>query len=154
MFQFAAFASSDLWIQSGISLRRGFPIRISRDQSFIASSPALFAGLHVLRRLWSPRHPPDALSRLILSFQRPKSPKQQACLCKDHIAPFDIAMQPRYNQIPKIAFYRRKDITLRFFRSLYIWLLHFFKDRDIWMTRLKCLNKHFCLKKLICWNNR
>ena len=29
----------------------GFPIRISLDQSFIASSPELFAGLHVLLRL-------------------------------------------------------------------------------------------------------
>lgn len=29
----------------------GFPIRTSRDQSSIASSPVLFAGLHVLHRL-------------------------------------------------------------------------------------------------------
>ena len=49
----------------------GFPIRISRDHSFIASSPTLFAGLHVLRRLSSPRHPPDALIHLTLSFQEP-----------------------------------------------------------------------------------
>ena len=49
----------------------GFPIRTSRDQCSIASSPALFAGLHVLRRLSSPRHPPDALIHLTLSFQEP-----------------------------------------------------------------------------------
>ena len=49
----------------------GFPIRTSRDHSFIASSPTLFAGLHVLRRLSSPRHPPDALIHLTLSFQEP-----------------------------------------------------------------------------------
>ena len=48
----------------------GFPIRTSRDHSFIASSPTLFAGLHVLRRLSSPRHPPDALIHLTLSFQK------------------------------------------------------------------------------------
>lgn len=47
----------------------GFPIRTPRDHSFIASSPTLFAGLHVLRRLSSPRHPPDALIHLTLSFQ-------------------------------------------------------------------------------------
>ena len=47
----------------------GFPIRTSRNHSFIASSPTLFAGLHVLRRLSSPRHPPDALIHLTLSFQ-------------------------------------------------------------------------------------
>ena len=29
----------------------GFPIRTSRDHCFIASSPTLFAGLHVLHRL-------------------------------------------------------------------------------------------------------
>ena len=49
----------------------GFPIRTSRDHCFIASSPTLFAGLHVLRRLSSPRHPPDALIHLTLSFERP-----------------------------------------------------------------------------------
>lgn len=49
----------------------GFPIRTSPDHSFIASSPMLFAGLHVLRRLSSPRHPPDALIHLTLSFQEP-----------------------------------------------------------------------------------
>ena len=31
----------------------------------------LFAGLHVLRRLSSPRHPPDALIHLTLSFEEP-----------------------------------------------------------------------------------
>ena len=49
----------------------GFPIRTSRDHCFIASSPALFAGLHVLLRLSSPRHPPDALIHLTLSFEEP-----------------------------------------------------------------------------------
>ena len=49
----------------------GFPIRTSRDHCFIASSPTLFAGLHVLRRLSSPRHPPDALIHLTLSFEEP-----------------------------------------------------------------------------------
>ena len=32
----------------------------------LPAPPKLFAGLHVLRRLSSPRHPPDALIRLIL----------------------------------------------------------------------------------------
>lgn len=49
----------------------GFPIRTSPDQSSFASSPMLFAGLHVLRRLSSPRHPPDALIHLTLSFEEP-----------------------------------------------------------------------------------
>ena len=49
----------------------GFPIRISLDHSSIANSPTLFAGLHVLLRLSSPRHPPDALIHLTLSFEVP-----------------------------------------------------------------------------------
>ena len=39
----------------------GFPIRTPPDQSFIASSPRHFAGLHVLHRLTVPRHPPYTL---------------------------------------------------------------------------------------------
>lgn len=49
----------------------GFPIRTSRDHCFFASFSALFAGLHVLLRLSSPRHPPDALIHLTLSFEEP-----------------------------------------------------------------------------------
>jgi hypothetical protein len=51
MFQFSGFASLTLWIQVRIPLRVGFPIRTSPDQSFVASSPGLFAGSHVLLRL-------------------------------------------------------------------------------------------------------
>jgi hypothetical protein len=42
----------------------GFPIRTPPDQSSFASSPGLFAGCRVLRRLSMPRHPPYTLSRL------------------------------------------------------------------------------------------
>ena len=49
----------------------GCPIRTSWDLSSFASSPTLFAGLHVLLRHRSPRHPSDALRRLILSLQQP-----------------------------------------------------------------------------------
>lgn len=49
----------------------GFPIRTSRDHCSFASFSALFAGLHVLLRLSSPRHPPDALIHLTLSFEEP-----------------------------------------------------------------------------------
>ena len=56
----------ELCIHSTIPLRVGFPIQISRDQCLFASSPKLFAGYHVFRRLSSPRHPPHALSHLTL----------------------------------------------------------------------------------------
>ena len=44
----------------------GFPIRTSRDQRLVSTSPGLFAAAHVLLRLLAPRHPPCALSLLIV----------------------------------------------------------------------------------------
>src|SRR6476659_6955735 len=46
--------------------RVGFPIRISRDQRLVSTSPGLFAAAHVLHRLLAPRHPPCALHLLIV----------------------------------------------------------------------------------------
>src|SRR5919202_6708772 len=46
--------------------RAGFPIRKSRDQRLVSTSPGLIAAAHVLRRLLAPRHPPCALSLLIV----------------------------------------------------------------------------------------
>src|SRR5947209_14736245 len=43
--------------------RVGFPIRRSRDQRLVSTSPALIAAAHVLHRLLAPRHPPCAKSR-------------------------------------------------------------------------------------------
>src|SRR5262245_60129989 len=45
--------------------RVGFPIRRSRDQRLVSTSPGLFAATHVLHRLLAPRHPPRALILLI-----------------------------------------------------------------------------------------
>src|SRR5262245_18264180 len=45
--------------------RVGFPIRRSRDQRLVSTSPGLFAAAHVLHRLLAPRHPPCALILLI-----------------------------------------------------------------------------------------
>ena len=46
--------------------RAGFPIRRSRDQRLVSTSPGLIAAAHVLLRLLAPRHPPCALSLLIV----------------------------------------------------------------------------------------
>src|SRR5207248_1986438 len=43
----------------------GFPIRKSRDQRSVSTSPGLIAAAHVLHRLLAPRHPPCALILLI-----------------------------------------------------------------------------------------
>src|SRR5436190_21517940 len=46
--------------------RMGFPIRKSWDQRSVSTSPRLIAAAHVLHRLLAPRHPPHALSLLIV----------------------------------------------------------------------------------------
>src|SRR5262245_63727883 len=46
--------------------RVGFPIRRSRGQRLVSTSPGLIAAAHVLLRLLAPRHPPCALSLLIV----------------------------------------------------------------------------------------
>src|SRR6266516_4382081 len=46
--------------------RVGFPIRRSRDQRLVSTSSGLIAAAHVLLRLLAPRHPPCALSLLIV----------------------------------------------------------------------------------------
>ena len=59
------FASSTLCIQiDDTTYVVGFPIRKSADQSY-SPLPVLFAACHVLHRLSVPRHPPNALIRLI-----------------------------------------------------------------------------------------
>src|SRR4051812_9087184 len=44
----------------------GFPIRKSRGQRLVSTSPGLIAAAHVLLRLLAPRHPPCALILLIV----------------------------------------------------------------------------------------
>ena len=44
----------------------GFPIRRSRGQRLVSTSPGLIAAAHVLLRLLAPRHPPCALILLIV----------------------------------------------------------------------------------------
>src|SRR5581483_8757165 len=46
--------------------RVGFPIRTSRDQRLVSTYSGLFAAAHVLLRPLAPRHPPCALSLLIV----------------------------------------------------------------------------------------
>ena len=66
MFQFAGFASPALCIQLTAMTPEGpgFPIRRSSDQSLLAAPRRLFAACHVLHRLLTPRHSPNALLSL------------------------------------------------------------------------------------------
>ena len=67
MFQFPGFAS--LHFMQEYHLRGGFPHSDIRGSLCIVYSPRLLADFHVLLRLLVPRHPPDALMRLIYSLQ-------------------------------------------------------------------------------------
>ena len=71
MFHFPTFPPAALCVQAGVAghysgFLRGFPIRRSPDRSSFTSSPGLIAGYNVLHRLLVPRHPPIALSSLLL----------------------------------------------------------------------------------------
>src|SRR2546423_15579985 len=85
MFQFPSLPPRALFY-SGASTSAlplvGFPIRKSRDQRSVSTSSGLIAAAHVLHRLLAPRHPPCALSLLIVkntlvllwSFQGAREP--------------------------------------------------------------------------------
>src|SRR5690349_8897544 len=64
--------------------RVGFPIRKSRDQRLVSTSPALIAAAHVLLRLLAPRHPPCALHLLIV--------KNTVVICRYGV--FKVRMRP------------------------------------------------------------
>lgn len=67
MFQFSRFASLHLCIQCRILCKQsGFPHSDISGSKSVADSPKLFAGYHVFLRLLLPRHPPCALSYLII----------------------------------------------------------------------------------------
>ena len=71
MFQFPGLAAPDLCIQSGTSAydRTRLPDSEISGSTLVRSFPELFAAIHVLHRLSSPRHPPCALSSLTVSLR-------------------------------------------------------------------------------------
>ena len=128
----------------------GFPIRTSPGHCFIASSPMLFAGLHVLRRLSSPRHPPDALIHLTLSFEEPFDfaiasvdyclqlgfstlIKLTALLCLNPA--FCVSGFGRYNHHPNFCMTYLKDKP--YFVCLLISACQFVKDRCVLTSQIK-----------------
>src|SRR6266436_273764 len=68
MFQFTGLPLPALFYSGGNTRalpRVGFPIRRSRGQRLVSTSPGLIAAAHVLHRLSAPRHPPCTLILLI-----------------------------------------------------------------------------------------
>ena len=68
MFQFPGFASYTYVFSARYHTCGGFPHSDIRGSKVVRTSPRLFAAYHVLHRLLVPRHPTDALLRLIYSM--------------------------------------------------------------------------------------
>ena len=64
MFQFPGFASTSYLFRCRYPLKGGFPHSDIRGSKLVRSSPRLNAAYHVLHRLSTPRHPPNALKTL------------------------------------------------------------------------------------------
>ena len=69
MFQFSAFATRDLWIQSR-------SVRASRDHHLFDGYPGLIAVFRALQSLLTPRHPPCALCSLTTRIECSRRPTQ------------------------------------------------------------------------------
>ena len=67
MFQFSAFATRDLWIQSR-------SVRASRDHHLFDGFPGLIAVFRALQSLLTPRHPPCALCSLTTRIECSRRP--------------------------------------------------------------------------------
>ena len=78
MFQFPGFASVTYGFSAGYRLRGGFPHSEICGSKGARPSPQLIAACHVLHRLSVPRHPPDALKRLISASSTREAPRTEA----------------------------------------------------------------------------
>jgi hypothetical protein len=72
MFQFPGFASHTYVFSMGYRIRGGLPHSDIHGSKPARGSPWLFAACHVLHRLLTPRHPPNAL--LTLDPNHPSQP--------------------------------------------------------------------------------
>ncbi len=80
MFQFAGFASTAYGFSGRYPLPGGLPHSEIPGSKGARASPGLFAACHVLHRLSTPRHSPDALRSLAPLQQRaPSCTKAHAC---------------------------------------------------------------------------
>jgi hypothetical protein len=78
MFQFPGFASVTYGFSAGYRISGGFPHSEICGSKGARPSPQLIAACHVLHRLSVPRHPPDALKRLISASSTREAPRTVA----------------------------------------------------------------------------
>src|SRR3981081_1624982 len=73
----------------------GFPHSEISGSRPVSGSPELIAAVHVLRRLWLPRHPPYALCSLTLSLRHASSrARDSTCESRRPNAPFFVVPVP------------------------------------------------------------
>ena len=83
MFQFPGFASVTYGFSAGYRICGGFPHSEICGSKGARPSPQLIAACHVLHRLSVPRHPPDALRRLISASSTREAPRTEASALPD-----------------------------------------------------------------------
>ena len=77
MFQFPGFASRPYVFRSGYRQSGGLPHSEIPGSKFAHNSPKLIAACHVLHRLHTPRHPPNALLTLENTTRHKKQKNQK-----------------------------------------------------------------------------
>lgn len=83
MFQFPGFASAPYGFRYGYRISGGLPHSEICGSKGARPSPQLIAACHVLHRLSVPRHPPDALRRLISASSQREAPRTEASALLD-----------------------------------------------------------------------
>ena len=83
MFQFPGFASAPYGFRYGYRICGGLPHSEICGSKGARPSPQLIAACHVLHRLSVPRHPPDALRRLISASSTREAPRTEASALPD-----------------------------------------------------------------------
>src|SRR5215813_9919457 len=91
-------------------LAAGLPHSEIPGSTIARPSPQLIAACHVLHRLSVPRHPPDALRRLISASSTREAPRTEASALPDTWHPY-IDTSPRSRNNPRLR--TRRGVPLR-----------------------------------------
>jgi hypothetical protein len=104
MFQFAGFASRGYGFTARYPKRGGLPHSDIPGSTNARFSPGLFAACHVLHRLSTPRHPPNALRSLHPPRNQERGPGGggQGSVVRDHPHPPTTSGPPDTGTVPSI----------------------------------------------------
>src|SRR3712207_2332627 len=98
MFQFPGFASRPYGFRPGSPKREGFPHSDTRGSTIARISPRLFAACHVLHRLSTPRHPPDALFTLRIATTTARTQDRAAPRRGARVVPHERPWKPHHQR--------------------------------------------------------